>query len=55
MAARIELDYEDFTKHFDSLDDPRSDINQRHPLGSIIMISIMSILAGANSPTSIAV
>ncbi len=55
MAARIELDYEDFAQHFDSLDDPRSNINQRHPLGSIILISIMAILAGAAGPTSIAV
>ena len=55
MAARIELDYEDFAQHFESLDDPRSDINQRHQLGSIIMISIMAILAGAGGPTSIAV
>ena len=54
MTAQIELDFDDLLSHFDSLEDPRSDVNQRHPFVSVIMISIMAILAGAGGPTAIA-
>jgi predicted transposase YbfD/YdcC len=39
---------------FDELEDPRSDINQKHPLVSVVVISIMAVLSGANGPTAIA-
>ena len=44
----------EIAKHFDALEDPRSHINRRHPLPSVIVIAIMAILAGANGPTAIA-
>jgi predicted transposase YbfD/YdcC len=44
---------EEITRHFDKLDDPRSTINQRHPLVSVVVLAIMAVLAGANGPTSI--
>jgi predicted transposase YbfD/YdcC len=39
---------------FDELEDPRSDINQKHPLVSVVVISMMAVLSGANGPTAIA-
>jgi predicted transposase YbfD/YdcC len=41
-------------KHFEELDDPRSDVNLKHPLASVLVISIMAVLAGAGGPTAIA-
>jgi predicted transposase YbfD/YdcC len=40
--------------HFKHLQDPRSPVNRRHPLESVIVIAIMAVLAGANGPTAIA-
>ena len=44
----------EIAKHFDTLNDPRCPINRSYPLSSVIVISIMAILAGANGPTAIA-
>jgi hypothetical protein len=38
---------------FDVLEDPRSQINQRRPFESVLMITVMAVLAGATGPTSI--
>src|SRR6202167_2681993 len=40
--------------YFDALEDPRSDINQKHPLVSVVAIAMMAVLAGAGGPTAIA-
>lgn len=40
--------------HFEELEDPRSEINRRHPLGSVVVIAIMGVLAQASGPTGIA-
>ncbi|MCE9529703.1 MAG: ISAs1 family transposase [Planctomycetes bacterium] len=40
--------------HFNELEDPRSTINLQHPFGSVVMIVLMGILAGAGGPTAIA-
>jgi predicted transposase YbfD/YdcC len=40
--------------YFDELEDPRSTINQKHPLVSVVVISMMAVLAGAGGPTAIA-
>lgn len=45
---------ESLTQHFVDLEDPRSEINRRHPLVSVVAISVMGILAGAGGPTAIA-
>lgn len=44
----------DIAQYFDDLTDPRSPVNRRHPLSSVLLIAIMAILAGAKGPTSIA-
>jgi predicted transposase YbfD/YdcC len=44
----------EIAKCFDTLEDPRCSINRRHPLTSVVVISVMAILAGANGPTAIA-
>jgi predicted transposase YbfD/YdcC len=40
--------------YFDELEDPRSAINQKHPLVSVVVIAVMAVLAGAGGPTAIA-
>ena len=44
----------DVLPYFESLDDPRSDINIKHPLVSVVVISLMAVLARASGPTAIA-
>ena len=52
--GKYELDFEDFAEAFESLDDPRSELNRLHPLLSVLAIAVMAILAGAGGPTAIA-
>ena len=40
--------------HFAALEDPRSTVNRRYPLASVVVIAVMAVLAGANGPTAIA-
>ena len=40
--------------YFDELEDPRSEVNRKHPLVSVVVIAMMAILAGAGGPTAIA-
>jgi predicted transposase YbfD/YdcC len=49
---RIGLD--EVARHFEELKDPRSTVNRRHPLVSVIVIALMAVLAGAGGPTAIA-
>jgi predicted transposase YbfD/YdcC len=49
---RISLD--EVALHFAELEDPRSTINRRHPLCSVVVIAVMAVLAGASGPTAIA-
>src|SRR4051795_6727640 len=51
-ARRIRLD--EVVVHFQELEDPRSTINQRHPLTSVVVIALLAVLAGAGGPTAIA-
>jgi predicted transposase YbfD/YdcC len=53
-AEEIRMGVEEIVAHFHELEDPRSAINLRHPLVSVVVIAIMAVLAGANGPTSIA-
>lgn len=39
---------------FAVLEDPRSTINRRHPLPSVLVIAVLAVLAGAAGPTAIA-
>jgi predicted transposase YbfD/YdcC len=52
--AEVRIGLEEITCHFDDLEDPRSTINQLHPLVSVVVIAMMGVLAGANGPTAIA-
>src|SRR3954468_23087460 len=49
---RVSLD--EIVVHFQELEDPRSTVNRRHPLVSVIVIAMLAVLAGAGGPTAIA-
>jgi predicted transposase YbfD/YdcC len=51
-VRRIGLD--EVVRHFEGLEDPRSSVNRKHPLVSVVVIAIMAVLAGAGGPTAIA-
>jgi len=53
-ADEIRLGVDEVVPHSHELEDPRSTVNLRHPLVSVVVIAIMAVLAGANGPTSIA-
>ena len=54
MAPTIRFAVDEIAEHFEELEDPRSDINLRHPLVSVAVLALMAVLAGANGPTAIA-
>ena len=51
-TQRITLD--EVVLHFAELEDPRSSVNRRHPLVSVVVIAVLGVLAGARGPTGIA-
>jgi predicted transposase YbfD/YdcC len=50
----VRLAVDEIAVHFADLEDPRSTVNQRHPLVSVVVIAVMAVLGGANGPTGIA-
>src|SRR3954471_8776493 len=40
--------------YFDALEEPRADVNLKHPLVSVVVIALLAVLAGASGPTAIA-
>jgi predicted transposase YbfD/YdcC len=53
MASnRTKLD--EIVASFSTLEDPRSHINRKHPLPSILVVAVLAVLAGAAGPTAIA-
>jgi predicted transposase YbfD/YdcC len=54
VAEALRSGVDEIAAHFHELEGPRSTVNQRHPLVSVLVIAIMAILAGAGGPTSIA-
>jgi predicted transposase YbfD/YdcC len=54
MAKTQHVCLDEVVGYFDELEDPRSDINQKHPLVSVVVIALMAVLAGAGGPTAIA-
>src|SRR5687767_3020747 len=54
MAKTQHVCLDEVVGYFDKLEDPRSEINQKHPLASVIVIAMMAVLAGAGGPTAIA-
>src|SRR5919112_1739967 len=51
-STRSKLD--EIVASFATLEDPRSHINRRHPLPSILVIAVLAVLAGAAGPTATA-
>jgi predicted transposase YbfD/YdcC len=51
-GRRIVLD--EVVRHFEELEDPRSEINRKHSLVSVVVIALLAVLAGAGGPTAIA-
>src|SRR5438270_12126333 len=54
MADLRRVSLDEIVVHFQDLEDPRSTINQRHPLVSVLVIALLAVLAGAGGPTAIA-
>src|SRR3982751_1076648 len=54
MAERHRGSLDEIVVHFQELEDPRSTVNRRHPLVSVVVIALLAVLAGAGGPTAIA-
>src|SRR3954452_8283811 len=54
MAEVRRIGLDEVARHFETLEDPRSSVNRKHPLVSVVVIALMAVLAGANGPTAIA-
>jgi predicted transposase YbfD/YdcC len=54
MDRKTRIGLDEVVCHFAELEDPRSEINRRHPLLSVVVIALMGVLAGAGGPTAIA-
>jgi predicted transposase YbfD/YdcC len=54
MIATRHVSLDEVVGYFDELEDPRSEINQKHPLASVVVIAMLAVLAGAGGPTAIA-
>ncbi len=54
MAKTQQVCLDEVVGYFDALEDPRSTVNLKHPLVSVVVIALMAVLAGAGGPTAIA-
>jgi predicted transposase YbfD/YdcC len=54
MAGSRRLGLDEVVAYFQDLEDPRSEINRKHPLASVVVIALVAVLAGASGPTMIA-
>src|SRR3982074_3464398 len=54
MADLQHVSLDEIVVHFQQLEDPRSSVNQRHPLASVVVIALLAVLAGAGGPTAVA-
>jgi predicted transposase YbfD/YdcC len=52
--GKFELNLADLVEAFESIEDPRSEVNRLHPLVSVLLIAVMAVLSGAGGPTAIA-
>jgi predicted transposase YbfD/YdcC len=52
QAQHVRLD--EVIRYFDALEEPRADVNLKHPLVSVVVIALLAVLAGASGPTAIA-
>jgi len=54
MANWRRFGLDEVLAHFQELEDPRSSINRKHPLASVVVVALIAVLAGASGPTAIA-
>jgi predicted transposase YbfD/YdcC len=54
MADVRGIGLDEVVRQFQDLEDPRSTVNRLHPLSSVLVISLLAVLAGAGGPTAIA-
>ena len=54
MAGPRRFGLDEVVAYFQGLEDPRSEINRKHPLASVVVIALIAVLAGASGPTAIA-
>jgi predicted transposase YbfD/YdcC len=54
MAEIQRICLDEVVLHFAELEDPRSTVNRRHPLVSVVVIAVLAVLSGASGPTAIA-
>jgi hypothetical protein len=54
MADSRRFGLDEVAAYFQDLEDPRSQINRKHPLDSVLAIALVAVLAGASGPTMIA-
>jgi predicted transposase YbfD/YdcC len=54
MADVQRMGLDEVVRQFQDLEDPRSTVNRRHPLPSVLVIALLAVLAGAGGPTAIA-
>ena len=54
MADSRRFGLDEVAAHFQELEDPRSEVNRKHPPASVVVIAMVAVLAGASGPTMIA-
>ena len=47
MAGSRRFGLDEVVAYFQGLEDPRSEINRKHPLASVVVIALIAALAGA--------
>jgi hypothetical protein len=52
-AVEVVVSVEEVAAYFTELEDPRSEVNLKHPQVSVVTIAVMAVLAGADGPTTI--
>src|SRR2546429_553510 len=53
MADLQRVSLDEIVVHFQDLEDPRSAINQRHPLASVVVIALLAVVACAEKSNEI--
>jgi hypothetical protein len=53
MAHAIRVGLDEVARHFEGWEGPRSSVNLQHPLVSVVVISLMAVLAGASPSSSV--
>ena len=51
--AQVKVQLDEILGYFDALEDPRSNINLKYPLVTVVIIAMMAVLAGAGGATAI--